>query len=599
MADGTEYTIDIPVNASGVASAAVQVALLADSLTGASAAADAAANAVTAGEAAFKQAENAANKAALAVEKIGIAADTQRGKLAKALEIGDVGAIERASAKLQDLNAKQAAAATKAAAATAAMNAQAVVVDKLEAKFQAAARGEDTLSKAFDKAKDAADRAGKASKAAAGSGKANEIGEGLAKLGGPLGAVGQKVFGVAEGFKKLSGSLGSAGPYVAIAVGLVAIAVGAVAAAAGVIAVTAAILKFAVANADAARTAGLLAVEAKGGAEGLRATALLALSLDSQAKKLKDSVGKIFTVSSGALERFLRGLSKIGDLFDENSASATAIRVVFQSVFDPLLDGITEFIPKAVSAFIQFEIMALKALIAIKPFGSTILMVAKVLGVVALVVGVVVVGAIALLAIGVAAMAVGFTALVVIVVAVIAGLVWLGSQFAALGAAIANGAGAGLDWLKGKFDEVVAFLQGLSFAEIGTNLIDGLVNGIMAAGPKVLSAITGLASGAINAAKKALGIASPSTVFAEIGMHTAAGMTEGVDGGADAVQGSMKELVAPPDAPAGAGGTATASAGGGGNVYHLYFQGGDAQSNRDAFVDFLESIGVQPGPEVG
>ena len=50
--------------------------------------------------------------------------------------------------------------------------------------------------------------------------------------------------------------------------------------------------------------------------------------------------------------------------------------------------------------------------------------------------------------------------------------------------------------------------------------------------------------GATATGKTALGIASPSTIFAEIGLHPAAGMEEGVDGGAAGVQKSVEARVA-------------------------------------------------------
>ena len=79
-------------------------------------------------------------------------------------------------------------------------------------------------------------------------------------------------------------------------------------------------------------------------------------------------------------------------------------------------------------------------------------------------------------------------------------------------------------------------------------MINGLVNGLLTAGPQVLAAITGVANGAITAAKKALGIKSPSKVFASIGENTAAGMAVGVDSGAEDTQSAIESMVAPPAA---------------------------------------------------
>ncbi len=108
----------------------------------------------------------------------------------------------------------------------------------------------------------------------------------------------------------------------------------------------------------------------------------------------------------------------------------------------------------------------------------------------------------------------------------------------------------------------------------------------------LLTAITGLASGAITAAKKALGIASPSTIFAEIGMNTAKGMEGGVDEGADAVGGALEAMVAPP--PAATTGAVTAKASGGPSVTI------NVSSMADALTlqDLLASLGAQVGVAV-
>jgi hypothetical protein len=565
MADsGTEYTIDLPVTGvEGVAGAASSLDNLASRMMLAGRATSQAAEAMRAGEAAYKQAESNADRAAKAVEKLGIAAQSASG------------------AKLENLLARQAEAAAKAQAATAAMNAEAVSLDKLKAAAGSAAEAEAKLAKSFDSAK-------AASKAAAGSGDVGAAAGALGKLGGPLGSVGQKAFDAADAFKKMSQSLGSAGPYVAIAVGIAAIVAASVAAALAVGAATAAILKFAIGNSDAARTTKLLEEQAKGGAAGMAATAKLALSLDNQAKKLKASIGRIFSLN---IEPFLEGISKLVGLFDENTASAKAIEVVFKSLFQPLLDGIVAFIPKAVSAFIQFEILVLKALIAIKPFGSTILEVAKWFGILAAVIGGALAAVVIVLVAGVAAMAVGFGVLVALVAGLIAGFVYLGSVFADIGGAIYTGIGAAFDWLKTSAQSAIDWLAGLSLSEIGTALIDGLIAGITGAGGGVLSAITGIASGAVNAAKSLLGISSPSKVFAEIGMQTGAGMAGGVEAASGDVQGSLESMVAPPTVGAGGGaaGGSSGSASVSGNTFNFHGVAGmdDAEARFGALMTRL------------
>ncbi len=519
--DGTTYDIDIKTNAAGVESAATACARLAESLTGASSAAEQAAAAVKAGEAAYKAAETGADKAAKALEKIGIAAQGASG------------------AKLQNLLARQAEAAQRAQAASAAMHGEAAALDKLKASAAGATAAHANISKALDKAKLAADAAKKAAAAAAGSGKVNEMGEAFGKLGGPIGTAGQKLFGAAEGFKKMQGSLGSTtGLLAAGAVGITAIA-------AAVLAVSAAAVV------------------------GIGSITLWAVKLaDTEGKlgKLGERVKKNFTkLFSGLnIKPLLGELEKIADLFDEGTASANAIKVVFNSLFQPVVDGITSFVPKMIAAFIQFDILVLKALIAIKPWGG------------------------ALEAIGI-----GFLALAAIIVAI--GAIVVVGALAMVGA---FGALLALPFVvKEGFDSVFGWLKSLSLSEIGTNIIKGLVDGLLLGGPQVLSAITGVVNGAIDGAKKLLKIASPSQVFAEIGQFTGEGMAKGVDASSGDVQGSLESMVTPPEA---ATGTAAASKGSSGATYQITIQaaGSDGESIAEALRRVLADLGAQAGTAV-
>ncbi|ARU88278.1 phage tail tape measure protein [Pseudomonas sp. M30-35] len=67
------------------------------------------------------------------------------------------------------------------------------------------------------------------------------------------------------------------------------------------------------------------------------------------------------------------------------------------------------------------------------------------------------------------------------------------------------------------------------FSDFGGMLIDGLVSGITGALGKVKTAITGAGESTIGWFKDKLGIHSPSKVFAELGGHTMAGLSQGID----------------------------------------------------------------------
>lgn len=566
--DGTSFEIDLSgvKGAAAVTAAADGVERLSSSLQAAVTSATAAADAVTAGEAAYKAAEASANAAAKAVEKIGLQADAQRGKLAKALEAGDTGGVARAESALAKLVTRQGEATAKAAAATTAMNAEATALDKMKASAAGAADSQASVAKALDVAKTKATAATKALAATSKPINAGEAAGALGKLGGPLGAVGQKAFDAADAFKKMGSSLGGAGPYVAVAVGIAAIV-------AGVLAVSAA---------------------AAVGIAGITLWAVKLADADGAIKKMSDRLGKnINKMFSGLkIKPLLAELDKVADLFEEGSASANAAKAVFESLFQPIVDGVVGVLPKLIAGFIQVEIQIMKGMIQLKKiwqeWGDIITTVAKVVGIVVLaaVVGLTVV--IGILAAGVAAMAVGFTVAIAVVVALAAGLGWVISKVVEVGAAIMGGMKAALDWL-----------GTLSLADIGTALIDGLIAGITGAGAGVLKAITGIAGGAVDAAKGLLGIASPSKVFAEIGGQTADGMAVGLDDGMASVQGSMESLVSPPDAPAAAAASPAAAspAAGGGGTFNITVNGG-SEAIAAAIRAMLVDLGAQAGAAV-
>lgn len=338
---------------------------------------------------------------------------------------------------------------------------------------------------------------------------------------------------------------------------------------------------------DALEDAAVKAAKLKWGPDFAKQT----LSLDSQARRLQENIAGLFGGLN--LEKFLGELAKIVGLFDSTSETGRAIKVVFESLFQPLVDGLAFLAPKIVSTFIQFEIWVLRALIAIKPFGSKILLAGQIVGGVALVI----VGAFALV-IG-AAVAIG-----VAVTAVTAGIIYLAFKLTELvagaivfAATLISEPGKALEWLKTKFFEVVEWLRGISLAEIGKQMLDGLVQGITGGAAGVLSAITGAVGGAIDGAKKLLRIGSPSKVFAEIGLNTAAGMVQGVEGASGDVQGSIEQMVSPPDA-APAGGSSSSSSTSGHNLAGSTFQFfgvKDAEHARDLILELLEGDAVQLG----
>lgn len=306
--------------------------------------------------------------------------------------------------------------------------------------------------------------------------------------------------------------------------------------------------------------------------------------LDAASAKLKKNFADIF--GGLKIDKVLDGLDTLVALFDKNTASGKAIKFLFETMFQPIIDGIAAAIPYIERFALLAVLYALKAYNALKPYSAEIKLVAQVLGVVAAVIAGVVVASIALF--------VGFIAagiaIVVGIVAVLGLLVnWLiGAVPAAFNAVVGAASGA---WsaVVGAVQAAWDWLSSLSLSDIGSALIDGLVSGIVSAGGAVLSAITGVVGGAIDAAKAALGIHSPSTLMQkEIGEPMGEGAAVGVDKTTGRMQSALESLTAPPDlAKGGVGGKAGGAISG--NTFNFYGVK-DAEAGRDMYEDALTKI---------
>lgn len=77
-------------------------------------------------------------------------------------------------------------------------------------------------------------------------------------------------------------------------------------------------------------------------------------------------------------------------------------------------------------------------------------------------------------------------------------------------------------------------------ASVGTNIIQGIINGISRSANAIYQSMKNIATGALNAAKSALGIHSPSRKFAEIGKFMMLGLDKGLGDNEDMVYDDMK-----------------------------------------------------------
>lgn len=79
------------------------------------------------------------------------------------------------------------------------------------------------------------------------------------------------------------------------------------------------------------------------------------------------------------------------------------------------------------------------------------------------------------------------------------------------------------------WNSVMDFFKGINLYDIGTQIIQGLINGIKGMAGKLISSAKGVVEGAIEGAKNLLGIKSPSRVFMRIGEYTMMGMQGGIE----------------------------------------------------------------------
>jgi hypothetical protein len=487
-----------------------------------------------------------------------------------------------------------------------------------------------------------------------------EIEGALGKLGGPLGKIGQLGFGTADAFQKLGKNFDAskvAAMGAAVGVGLLAVA--AIAAATAVATLLVKLTSMAIETSDAAAKTAIMreamtgsaasaaelsgsinrvasavpisAAEVGGLAEGLYKAgkrgaeleeALLAASyeaadlgtnpgpeliarrmanLDVIGLKLKDSIADIFSGPStvNATSKFTKALGGFSELLDQNHSEGRALQTLLGTIVDPLIAGLTELVPLAISAFRGLIIVALDVAIAVvearnafikmippevseaaAALASKVDLIAIALGIGKFIMGLFI-GTIVVLAaiLGVIVAVIGA------VIAVIFGLVAaFSAAVVAVGGFIADAGSALID-----------------FASMGTEaaagMVAGLVSGIQAGVGPVVEAIKAMAGSAVDAIKSALKIASPSKIFEDLGGYTGEGFAVGIEAETGAVQSSLEAMVAPPtvEAPPAIGAGSGGGAGAGSSVNlagaTFIFNGvADAESSVSAFEEALTRV---------
>lgn len=99
-------------------------------------------------------------------------------------------------------------------------------------------------------------------------------------------------------------------------------------------------------------------------------------------------------------------------------------------------------------------------------------------------------------------------------------------------------------WFTDRWNEILAFLRSIDLVQIGKDMIQGLINGIISMAQALVQAAVGVVQDAIEAAKRLLGIKSPSTVTArEIGVPLIEGIIVGARSAAPDAATAMANIV--------------------------------------------------------
>jgi phage-related protein len=144
--------------------------------------------------------------------------------------------------------------------------------------------------------------------------------------------------------------------------------------------------------------------------------------------------------------------------------------------------------------------------------------------------------------------------------------------------------------IQGTLDTIVGILKTINLYDVGKSMLEGLINGAESMAQRLIDAVLGPINSAIAAAKRLLGIHSPSTVFAAMGVQSMTGFAQGVGQSAGlvgrAVGGALN--------PQGFGALVPALAGaGGGNTYQIDARGSTLSEDqiREQFERALAAVG--------
>lgn len=291
---------------------------------------------------------------------------------------------------------------------------------------------------------------------------------------------------------------------------------------------------------------------------GIAAKQMLAFPV--QIAKAKEALTAMF--AGVRIEGFLVALHAVLGLLDESSVTGQALKLVFETLLNPLFDAVASNAPLIKGFFqglvigaLMFAISVLKVKNALsETFGgktkSDILTLENAIlaGKVAFVI---IGGAVAALTIllGILAVAVALVALPF----VLAGLAMY---------AVFSGIAEGVGWLIDLGSQAYDAIAGFDFAEAGKNLVRGFANSIASGAGIVATAAKALAQSALNAIVSTLIIHSPSQATGKLATYAVKGFSNEIEAGTPEVQDAMSDMVSLPAVPSPASSPGAGAAGG-------------------------------------
>lgn len=332
---------------------------------------------------------------------------------------------------------------------------------------------------------------------------------------------------------------------------------------------------------------GLRALEAASKARFGKTIEAQMLDVNTQLLKAKEAFAGMFKGIN--LEPVLVAMRDFLRIFDESTVSGKVLKGILTAGFQGLVDLMAAGFPIARRFFYGMATAALELYIALAP---TIFRIARVIKEF---IGAK--GAIDAFSVGKAAVIGIAVAIGVVIAAMTAALTPFALATAAIYAIVKIGVAGfrllsrAIDAVGEAIDAAQAYLAGIDWSNLGTNIVDGIVRGITQGIPKFVGSIVDLAKSGIRAFTTANQIQSPAKLYTKAAVQIPPGAARGVDQAAPVLARSVADmsLAAAPEVRANMPELSVGAPGGGTTVNvsfnaPVHIGGGES---KEAFADWL------------